>query len=408
MLDIDTSFNALLRPTVDAPSTPIDEANRWDFDAAFRFAQESTRRVDVEAVRAATLYLSSDFELSSEDLQALQKAISGNHPPDPEVRSLWLRLCTPLPALDSVEVLQIKGIVFDASRAPPTYGGAGWPRELYFGGRDGQVRRYDAPKSNLVGMCLLREAVNEFLMCRLCTAQFRGHPVAVPAPVGWGEFPALAQDGRRFGFVILGLPRLVPGRERAWLDACEQTAQSGDFAPVGKLLHARSVAMRLFNSRGIAAPGRHFGNISLMEDRRLFMHDLGPPHSSIRECMDSDAQFAAESFAQLVYAVTPRKICIPVPPQGHAARRVVVEHVSECLATSLAAYYGDPAAGAAFSLADMQATFDGALRMPMAQVDTSLARYHVAKVVSWLRERRCETERASALHKHATACRRSI
>lgn len=99
------------------------------------------------------------------------------------------------------------------------------PREYYFGDREGRIRRHEALKEDAVGHCLLKEAVKEFNMCRKLRKRLIAGDTEVPYPIGWGrcEIPAGA-NGMEFGFVILGHPELVPGREKQFINAVGELA----------------------------------------------------------------------------------------------------------------------------------------------------------------------------------------
>jgi hypothetical protein len=349
------SFEYSLRPKMAVPSTKPTTENLWSLDTAIKAARKGMRAIAVNQDRSAELFIDDSIGLSATCIEKIIAEIGRNK----------------------------------VSREPiEIYGGAGWPREYFFGGRNGMVCRYEALKENAVGYCSLQEAVSEFLMCRELKARLNSATTETPFPVGWGKFHKTDDQGSKYGFVIMGHPDLIPGRERVYLEAVDELAQTDNFDAVGHLLTLRAQSMREVNQAGVTIHGRHFGNFSLTASGKSYMHDLGNPTSLIRENMHSDEQFLAETFAELAYAVTPRKIVVPVPGPDSPYRNTIMKHLDTFTETFLKSYYQDDAIGTHVKFEDFEETFFASLHKPLTELKTATALLHCNTVRKWLEDYR--------------------
>jgi hypothetical protein len=390
---MERSFELSLRPTTSVPPTVQAEQYKWSLQKAREQAQTNTRAMRIESDKTADLYFDDSIKLSEADEARIIAEIGKNKPTDREVRSVWFDLEQPIPVSDGsgpydVTSVQIKGVVFDAREPLATYGGAGWPREYFFGGRNGFVCRFEAKKVTPVGYCFLEEAVNEFMMCRTLRQRLATAKTQVPFPIGWGHYRRPADSNREVGFVILGQPDLVPGRQQVYLDAVSELAKTGDFKPVGDILALNALMMREIHQAAATAAARHLGNFSLTRQGRPYAHDIGTPSSLTREDMYSDEQFIAETFGHLAFILTPRKIVVPVPGADGPYRETVMKHYDQIMQTVLGTYYDDPTLASEINLESFAEAFFAAQREPVVNLKLTPAATHAKVVGRWLKEYR--------------------
>ena len=384
------SFEKSLRPPYAKPSFPLIPEINWHLPEQIGIAMEKTQEIGISGDRKGMLYLNQDMSVGKQDLGKLVYILSGNQAQDAETRSLWIDLEqtieNPL-RRDGLTVssIQMKGVVFDECQELSPYSGAGWPREIYFSDRRGLTQRFDAPTEGAVGHCLLREAVNEYSVCLRTNRLLEGTDIHVPTPIGWGTFE-FTRSPTRYGFVLLGLPELLQGRGSAYLSVAERLAVSRDFTEMDLLLRQRARSIRMLNRNGLVSPGRHFGNMSFTPDGHIFVHDLGPPHSVFHNHLHSDEQYVAEAFCQLAYAMTPRKVIVPVPPPTSVARMVAVDYLPQYLHSTLSEYYDNDRRASSITFDEFEATFFDTLETPLQKVKTQAAKLHCECVLRWLNE----------------------
>lgn len=375
------SFKTALLPSEDIPGTFFAPSHRWNFDENIILAEKNTQKIEIFGSRKATLYLNRDFDLAAEDKANILSILENNQKPDPEQRSIWLTLNHQIDAargnfgLPTLSV-QIKGVVFDEEKPFASYGGAGWPKETFFANPEGVIQRYLAPKEGGIGRCLLDEAVHEYIMCLRSSSILKPEKIYVPTPVGWGIFESASPSGKKFGFSILGLPDLVPGRESVYLSAAAKLGKNDDFTEMDRLLRLRSRAMRAVNDKGILFAYRHFGNISLTPSGEIFMHDLGTYNCLFEGDLYNRQQFAAEAFSQVAYAFTPRRVVIPTAPEGSPARRVAIDFLDEYAKSSIQGYYKDDPVAANIVFEDFEQTFFESLKKPLCEINLPVAQMH--------------------------------
>jgi hypothetical protein len=295
------TFEQALRPPFEKPDASYMADILCDTCAQRIEAEANTLKVQICGSRKAELFYNESVGISPEDRGRIESVLGRNFDEKPETRSLWLPLNEPIDACNlpfgkGISCIQIKGVVFDASNSPTSYGGVGWPREAFFADRSGILQRHASANDDAMGRCSTEEAVNEYLMCARTAQYFEPEGIYVPFPVGWGTFQVPGDTKDDFGFVILGLPDLIPGREAVYLNAAEELQNTHDFSRMGRLLCLRSDAMRTANKNGFVVPYRHFGNISLTTDNGLFMHDMGTQHSLFEESFSSRRQLPRESL----------------------------------------------------------------------------------------------------------------
>lgn len=379
------SFDNSLRPPPSDASASYSSENLWTIDAARKRAQAGTNTAKIPGKRKATLYLNRDLAISQADVNQIATEIGEDHAPDNEVRSVWFNLKDPIqnPRGRAAEVIQIKGVVFDSGSPPRSYSGWGLPPEIYFADRTAQIRRHASQPTTPIGYCLVNEAVNEYSNCRELSDRLEH--TNVPLAVGWGTFDDIQYD-LPLGFVVLGLPALVPGRQAYYLEAARKLAVSRDFAEMDAILRCRAAATREAVQRGFLPCFRHFANVSVTPDSKPFMHDLGTPRSLFRRYWFSDEQFASEAFAQLAFAMTPRTLVIPFPNPDDVARKVPIDHLDQYTQSTMVGYYGDNKDVRSITFEDFETTFFKALTMPLGKVDTVTAHVHRGAVQVWLEE----------------------
>lgn len=156
--------------------------------------------------------------------------------------------------------------------------------------------------------------------------------------------------------------------------------------------------MREVNQAGAAVPFRHFGNFSITATGKPYMHDLGDQTSLTIENMHSDEQFVAETFAQLAYALTPRKIAVPVPGPETSYRSVLVEHVDDYMRTTLDAYYQDESVASLINFEDFEEAFFTAPGISFPNLRLVSATIHSAKIGEWLDDYRTQNCNKSSMN----------
>ncbi len=375
------SFEKSLRPSDEKlPATSLPE-HKWRLDEQIVIARKNTDQVSLSGDRSSTVFFNCDFSMGEKDREAIEGILTRNQKLDPEKRSVWYTLIEPLDAsrgnqgLPIVSV-QIKGVVFDVNEEPKTYEGVGWPREFFFANKQGAIQRYNVFKDDSIGRCLVSEAVHEYLMCVRARPLLASTNVHMPLPIAWGIFDTKDASSNKFGFVILGLPRLVPQREAVYLQIAEKLDENKDFTDMERLLKLRSYAMRTMHGKGFLIGYRHFGNISLTYDGDIFMHDVGSSNCLFQEDFYNQSQFVAEAFAQLVYSVTPRKVVIPVPPKNAAATRVAIDFLDDYIKASLQGYYSNDIRASQITFEEFQETFFESLDRPLNEINTLVAKIH--------------------------------
>jgi hypothetical protein len=400
------SFLNSLRPPFQKPSVAMNN-HRLSFSRAINFAEKITQHHEtLDYSKKFDLYLNAQFPLSLKDMSSLCASIGENHPEEGEVRSLWLDLHHPIfDSNQNLEILQfqVKGVMFDERNGVQEYVGNGWTPEVYFADQHGEIFRRYSTRASTLGRCQLIEAVFEFLLCSVCSNTFNGTMLQVPSPIGWGRYRSNdTLENTDFGFVILGLPRLQPGREAVYLEAVKKCHETENPQQLIELFKLRSRAIGYLHRHNILSQGRHFGNFSLTVENQPFIHDLGAVNSFVRQHLYNDNQYAAEAFAHLIYACTPRKICIPVPSEGHMARTVLMQHYDVLLSASLSEYYQTDEA-ANFKLEDLEIAFFDCLKMPVQESKTPFARFHTRFLKKWLANMN-SAENASFLNEHVGGC----
>lgn len=405
-------FSLFLRPQVTVRPTSLKTEYRWDYASALMFARSISNEETHIIERKFTYFANPHPSISNKDMESILFAIGHEHEEHAETRSVCITLTTPI-IVDrgdkntsvTITSLQIKGIVFNSNQLTDGYGGAGWPREIYHSNSAGQLGAYLAPKDCAIGCCLTAEALNEYLMATSCWELLETTEIQSVYPIGWGIFDIASKAPQKYGFVVLGLPSLIPGREQVYLNTATRAVRDGDLESFMKLITLRGNAMHELNSRGIVSPGRHFGNFSLDLSGKAFLHDLGPTPSLIYEHLQSDDQYAAETFSQLIYSITPRKVCIPVPPEYSHARTVLTHNYHQFLHKTLLAYYRTNEVEA-FNANEVQDAFFDVLSRPISESKKPFAGFHLRMVRLWLSSNPSIINRTSFTSRYAIKARK--
>lgn len=378
------SFTQSMRPSIKKPSSRMS-FHQIDFDRMQSFAESHFVKHMVAGEREFDLFLDPSYSLGEMDLIRLKSEIGRNHIEDPETRSTWMKLMQPFE--DTVQnfvvtELQIKGIVFNEKSGTKEYRGDGWIPEIFFSNDKGEICRLEINEPSAQGKCSIIEGYFEFLLCRAAAESLKGS-TKVPTAIGWGKFKENSEDSP-YGFVVLGLPKLIEGREKLYLEAIDQCASTGNVDSLERIFKMRSSCMRDLHSNGILASGRHFGNFSILLENpnEGFIHDLGGAGSCLRWHLLSHEQYCAEVFCQLIYAFTPRKICVPVPSENHVARTTLMQHYDHLLGIGLKEYYQSEEVEQ-FTLEDLEHAFFDALEKPLQNSLADFATFHISKTKNW-------------------------
>ena len=237
-------------------------------------AQAMTTEVEIpKGKRQATLRLNKEIvdELSAQDLKKVINVLTKNYRAEYDVRSKFITLDRPITHIKGaklefpIEILQLKGVVFDSSRKIDAYKNwKGHPGEAFISNEEGYVKFKDF-EGMPQGGNYLSEAINEFIK----TDEIRNNAelskkIVVKYPIGWGKFfpqhPFYDSNTkkRRLGYVILGGSKEMMERKRI-------------FAPkrIGS-------ALRALHDSGYASHYTHYGNLGFLDnDIRIVFNDLG-------------------------------------------------------------------------------------------------------------------------------------
>jgi hypothetical protein len=348
------------------PSVSPKAHNKWKVAFARKAAEEVSAPIKLCSGRACEVFLHREAYdgLDKKDLDRVLNAIAEEQGLCPEVRSHWLDLDVPLHRFGErlrrqIEVLQIKGTVFDSRCEPLPYSGVGWRPEYYFADGDARFQRYH-PQKDAVGSCFFEEAIKEFDYLLKAFPRFVNASVTVPAPIGWGAFPDRVFEGFELGFVILGLPAHGP-RGAGFYTAFDALLQ-GNPDWMSNYLFRRSQAIRCFHDSGFLLPFRHVHNISETNDGAILMHDLGDSCALRVEHMFSEDQFIAEAFANVAFAVAPREHVVDNAARFEEVRKVVHDRLPFFFRESLAGYFGH--FDSVWTFEDFEAAFRAAFGSP--------------------------------------------
>ncbi len=325
-----------------------DEESRFRLRSTVDAATRGARVVRLEGDRSAVLYMDEATELHRRDMDAMGHLIAFDSEASAETRSAFHTLAHPLPATPryprEVVSLQIKGVVFDGKAEPTRYDGIGWRRTYTYARPNGRLAEF-LPAEEATGYCTLREAIHEATFARTCCERIHTRSVAFPRPIGCGEFEHVTFNGEPQGFVILGLPRLVPGRERPYLEALRADVAQGRLRATVPYLRARSRALFELHRRGLTLPFRHMGNLSFLGEPAagVLMHDLGDRRALSEREMVSRDQHLLEAFANLCYLLNPIDIIVPGAPGFEEAYAFHSDHIDELARAVLTGYFGEGA-----------------------------------------------------------------
>ena len=382
-------INDRMMPNFGGPSFhPAVHAN-WHLDTATAEAKVNTLYESLDTDRKSTFYLNEEIEISSNDKSKLKEIIGKNRIPDYETRSVWFDLEKPIDILDGKAInpvvsLQVKGVVFDEAVPPKSYGGVGWRSEYYFADKDSYLRGFQLPQE-ASGYCTMCEAVNEFIFCREASKRMEGTNVEVPLAIAWGEFENGSFDGDQFGYVVLGLPELIPGRDTPYYEALTELSSNKNFSPMKQVLTRRANAMSTMHKSGLVAPFRHFGNMSLTRTGNTFMHDLGDRRAlTIEQTLNVD-QFIAETFANLSSALTPADIVIPGAKRYEEASKAIKENLEAYTKATLTGYYGENSDLIDIPFDEIENTFFFAFEKPLNSKESIFSQGHYNTLNQWLK-----------------------
>lgn len=248
--------------------------------------------------------------------------------------------------------------------------------EVFYSDPDGRVRRVAGVRNTPVGKCMMIEAVAEFTFCHMARHSLNSQVALVPSPVAWGRYIGGELGDWDTGFVVLGMPSVVPGREAILVRAAEEWASGRGLSAVETLFRQRSLAVRELHASGFLASGRHFGNTSFTQEGTAVHHDVGALNALSFHQFKSAEQFECEAFCQLVNAFTPRKICIPVPRPGSATRSLIMDRNDFIMQCGLESYFQDDPGGL-FVLEEVETAFMEALKKPLRECESPFAKYFV-------------------------------